>query len=439
MVNQWLCYLFLLSTGVIFGFALDSMEQVKETAPPKWVRVGLWVVVTVISGFYQVFVRDSQQQAANMLYWGLGFSAAVLGGRCFYGGNLWNKVAVYLVLVIANLSAELSAALGMILFRIPKPSTNYARMDMVFYVLVGSVVANTMMYFAVVLWRRWKLQRRMPRGSWAFVVMPLCLVVPTTMYGVGVYQRGDALSALHVASMAGALLLDLLLICVQFNQAEKDQVERELTQLRHQAQLERQYYQSVEQRREEMAKIRHDYNNLLSSVLGLLHMDRTQEAEEMVLGLLARVEATREAPYCGIPIVNAILSEKEGECTRKGVSLETDLLFPEDVGVSPIGLCSLFSNLLDNAIRACTQLPPEQSRRIRLTVGMQGDYMLVRCDNPATKGPGAHPEGSGYGMKILQDIAQRHGGTFSTQFEGGIFTARLVLLADPKAAMAVTN
>lgn len=42
-------------------------------------------------------------------------------------------------------------------------------------------------------------------------------------------------------------------------------------------------------------------------------------------------------------------------------------------------------------------------------------------------------------MKILQDIAQRHGGTFSTQFEGGIFTARLVLLADPKAAMAVTN
>lgn len=433
MLNQWLCFLILCCGPLVMGLALDSMEQVQETAPPKWVRMGLWVVVSVISGFYQVFVN---QQAINVMHWALGGTAVALGIKYFFQGSLWHKISAFLVLLIANLSAELSAALGVVLLGIPKPSMDYARMDMVFYVLVGSVVANTMMYFAAVLWRRWKLQRQMPRGSWAFVVMPLCLVVPTTMYCVGVYQRGEALSALHVASMAGALLLDLLLICVQFNQAEKDQVERELTQLRHQTQLERQYYQSVEQRREEMAKIRHDYNNLLSSVLGLLHMDRTQEAEETVLGLLARVEATREAPYCGIPIVNAILSEKEGECTRKGVRLETDLLFPEDVGVSPIDLCSLFSNLLDNAIRACTQLPPEQSRRIRLTVGMQGDYMLVRCDNPAAKGPEAHPEGSGYGMKILQDIAQRHGGTFSTQFEGGIFTARLVLLAAPAASIA---
>jgi len=61
-------------------------------------------------------------------------------------------------------------------------------------------------------------------------------------------------------------------------------------------------------------------------------------------------------------------------------------------GGVPIDLCSLFSNLLDNAIRACTQLPPEQTRRIRLTVGMQGDDMLVRCDNPATKGLGPRPE-----------------------------------------------
>lgn len=97
--------------------------------------------------------------------------------------------------------------------------------------------------------------------------------------------------------MAGAAVLNLALIGVQF----------------HQTQLERQHYQSVERRREEMAKIRHDYNNLLSSVLGLVRMGKTREAEEMVLGLLARVEATREAPYCGIPIVNAILSEKEGE------------------------------------------------------------------------------------------------------------------------------
>ena len=280
MLNQWLCFLILCCGPLVIGLALDSMEKVQETAPPKWVRVGLWVVVLPVGGYYQIFVRDYQHLAVNMLTVALTVVAVAVGIRYFYQGSVWYNLAAYLVLFIAYISAEIVPPVVMLLGG-PLLSGDFTQRDMVFYSIIGVVTSNTAMYGTAVLWRRWRLQTQMPRGSWAFVLMPLCLVIPTAMYCVGVYQRRETISALHVASMAGALLLNVVLIGVQFHQAQKEQAERELTQLRR-------------QRREEMAKIRHDYNNLLSSVLGLVRMGKTREAEETVQELLTRVENAGE-------------------------------------------------------------------------------------------------------------------------------------------------
>ena len=115
-------------------------------------------------------------------------------------------------------------------------------------------------------------------------------------------------SLLHVFSMTGAFLLNMLLIFVQFNQAEKDEAEKELAELKHQTELERQYYESVEARREEMAKIRHDYNNHLSSVLGLMYMGKPDEAKKVLESLLVKVEQTEEQRE------NRLFSMEENSC-----------------------------------------------------------------------------------------------------------------------------
>ncbi len=428
MFNRLLCALFQCSAGPVFGFSMDRMQMIKKNAPPQWVRVGLWCLVFIISAPYQVLWKDVHV-AANYVHLAGSLVAAAVSFHFFYEGSFWNKTAILLILSIAAISAEFSVGLVRWMFKLPQLSLDYTKRDMVLGSLLGGFSSNTAMFFSAVIWRRFRLQKRMPKGSWAFVMMPLCLLAPTVIYCAEVYKYGSKVSLLHIVTMAGALILNLLLICVQFNQAEKDEMEKELSVLKHETKLERQYYQSMETRREEMAMIRHDYNNLLTSVLGLLRMGKIREAEETIQSLLSKVEQTRECPYCGIPIVNAILSEKEAQCRRQGITLRTDLLFPEDAAVTSIDLCSIFSNLLDNAIRACTHLPPDSARQIYLSVAVQGDYLLIRCDNSAAKAPGPVPEGSGYGMKILKDIARRYAGDFQTEFANGTFTARLILLA----------
>ena len=57
-----------------------------------------------------------------------------------------------------------------------------------------------------------------------------------------------------------------------------------------------------------------------------------------------------------IPVVNDVLSEKNKVCMNDGVELSVDLDFPPVLQVEPLHLCSIFSNLLDNAINGVKTL-----------------------------------------------------------------------------------
>lgn len=293
MLNQWLCFLFQISVGPVLGFAIDNMQHVKENAPPKWVRVGIWVIFSIVSALCNVFGKSSSANF-NYVSWLTHVATVVLSVRYFYQTSFLRQLSVSLILIMAIGSAELVIMPIMWLLRIPAISLDYSHPHMMLAVLAGSFVSNIVLFFVTVLWRRFNLQKRMPRGSWVFVILPLCLAIPTLVYMEQLQQTGGTFSPLHIFSMTGAFLLNILLIFVQFNQTEKDEAEKELSALKRQTELERQYYESVEIRREEMAKIRHDYNNHLCSVLGLIHMEKTEEAEKVIESLLAKVEGTKE-------------------------------------------------------------------------------------------------------------------------------------------------
>lgn len=426
MLNQWLSVLSQAAPGVVLGYAMDIMQQVKPDRSKRWERIAFWMAACFIMAVNKIFTNGSVM--GTVIGTALMIVALAISFKFFYAGSFWRKAMISAMLIVAVTAAECAFALMCWLYHTDTLSMDFRQPDMMLGCLVGSVFSIVSLFFVVTLWKRFENQGRMPGGSWVFVLIPLCLLIPSVQYYVVIMQSGGKAPFIHLVSMLATLVLDVLLVFVEFNQAEKEDLEKELRELKYRSQLEQQHYRNIEARREELAKIRHDYNNLLTTVLGLLDMGKTQEAEQMMAALLSRVEQTREYQYCGIPIVNAVLSEKQAECENNGIVLQANLLFPENIAVEQIDLCSIFSNLLDNAIRACVELPPGNPHIITLHVGVQGDYLIVRCDNPAACASEAYPKGSGYGSRILKDIASRYDGSFQTEFHKGVFTARLVLL-----------
>ena len=83
---------------------------------------------------------------------------------------------------------------------------------------------------------------------------------------------------------------DIFLIIIILKQEEKERIKRDLEAARMQAEMEKIYYEEMDKEREAMAKIRHDYNNLISSILGLIHIGREDEAEIMLEELIEKME-----------------------------------------------------------------------------------------------------------------------------------------------------
>ena len=428
MMNQLLCILFQSTPGLIMGFSMDSMHRIKSNAPPKWVRVSIWVLGYLASASWKVLGEGIYDPSS--FFHVLPFAAAALLSAVFcYEGTAGYKIAVLCVQTMMLITAEIPNALMMWGLNVRQLSLDYGQLDMALVSLVGAVTSSVAIFLAAVVWRKFKLNKRGELNRlWIVLPLPIVVLLPTALYTYEVFQLKRPIQPVHLLSMVGTLFFVALMICLQFNQAEKVEAKQELMDLRHERELERRYYENVEARREELSKLRHDYKNMLTSVVGLLDMGEEKEAERVILDLLERVEATGESCYCGLPIVNAILSDKAAVCERRGICLRADLLMLEDCRIAPLDLCSIFSNLLDNAIRACGALPQEE-RTIDLNARYQGDYLLIRCDNPV----GEHPErvsgGTGYGTKILSDIARRYEGEFHTERTHRQFTAKLVLLA----------
>lgn len=210
---------------------------------------------------------------------------------------------------------------------------------------------------------------------------------------------------------------------------EKIALREQLQDTQHQMALEQAQYEYAQQRREELARIRHDFNNQLMAIGALIRSGDRDDAEKLLQDLSRSVAATREEPFCTIPVVNAVLTEKAAVCRQKGIGLQCELEIPADLPVKLMHYSSIFNNLMDNAIRGAEGAAADEPT-IRLSARMQGDYLVIKAVNPCAQEPEPPRQGHGRGFSILRSIAEQYNGDFQANREAGVFTAILSLLVE---------
>lgn len=197
------------------------------------------------------------------------------------------------------------------------------------------------------------------------------------------------------------------------------------------AQIETQaaYYERMQESILRVNQLRHDLNNQLQAARYLLEQGQTDQVRSQ-LDLLGESIARKVGPrYCANLMVDAVLSEKAKLCREKGLTLEVSVLLPGEIGVSNAHLCSIFSNLLDNSIRAAEASGSAEPIRVRSDV--QRGYLVIHCENPALPPKKAKDNDPlrrhGLGLTILAQLARRYGGHMDAAYSDGHFTVDLLL------------
>lgn len=150
----------------------------------------------------------------------------------------------------------------------------------------------------------------------------------------------------------------------------------------------------------------------------------------------AQALGSRASRFCEHRVVDALVTEKARVCEAEGVRLDAHLAVPEGLPFSDAELCALFGNMLDNAIRACEDVPADE-RLIALDAHVAGGFFLVDMRNSCSPAQEAQSlrgrfrrpaiTEHGWGLSILRMLAERHNGTLHTERKGAEFNTSLAL------------
>lgn len=307
--------------------------------------------------------------------------------------------------------------------------------------LMFTVICIPFKYLIALLWNRIVNKSTSSRLNLSLILFPAAQTF--AMVGMVADHAGNADAKQHPMVQANSTLVltisfltflvaDIVYLYFMADLEKKAALEREVSSLKYARQLEEQHFKQIEEKRYEVAKIRHDINNQLASIKSMVHSRHIEQAEELIGELENTVRNTQEYRYCSIPVVNAVISEKNKEAEKYGIRLVTKIDIPDSAGITQHHLCSAFANMIDNAIRAERGFTEKDSDKKIISVDAVSDsvsvYITVR--NYVSGVEISREDDSslhGYGQQILGDIAQIYSGRFEKSEKNGEYTCTLIL------------
>ena len=198
------------------------------------------------------------------------------------------------------------------------------------------------------------------------------------------------------------------------------------------------YMENLEELIYKLKSERHDFNNHLGVIYGLLENGETENATSYASQLIKTAEEYRNIADLPYSMIRAMLNYKLSGAREDGIELRLDIHVPEGLPLNEFDLTVILGNLLDNAVEGCKNVDADK-RYIRLELTYKPDYLVLQIENPLNRAPvkkgGAYRttkpdfDAHGFGLNNIAYLVSRHNGLIKIEPEGGVFRVGIALLA----------
>ena len=223
-------------------------------------------------------------------------------------------------------------------------------------------------------------------------------------------------------------------------QKEAERIEKKIAKQRESMltmQLNQQvrYYLDIVEANQRLSKFRHDTRNHYFSIDSLLEKGDIEGAKEYLQTITSIVKPDRELIQTGNIVFDALLTDKLNIARNEGIEVETSILLERYLSINNFDWCSLFGNVLDNAIEACMNIP-QAKRKIWVSVKNRGNMLQTDIRNTAMppkknatgyQSSKTNPEEHGWGMRIIEEVVHKYRGVLQTDYQDGIFKLSFLL------------
>lgn len=269
--------------------------------------------------------------------------------------------------------------------------------------------------------------------------LPICYItMVVVLFYKNINDIDENMLIYATFGMAISIFTDIVIFNLIKTQREISNKEKTSALMEVHHDLEFKYYELALAESQNIFKFKHDFINYLQTINSLFLSNDAKQKEigmEMAEKLKAKLSDISDIEYCENKIVNIVLTLKTKEARSLGIDTNISVSVPESIGIDKIDLCSIFSNLYDNAIEACKKV--ESPRKIEINTGTKLNYLIIKFINTSdftvrekdgelltTKDDAKN---HGLGIKIINEIAEKYNGSFEYENHDNLFIAKAIL------------
>ena len=373
-------------------------------------HVGFWSVVLVAGMLAFSLIFQIGFFTLETVWWNVGY---VLLSTLLFGGTLPQKLTAALINGTMCLLSENTVRYVVSWVTGTSLQVAWQRPGcLVTMTLTNLIVGVVVAYFS----HQWKDERALesPQALVMSFFPGIVVVLNVVLMLSAKDEPADSLMVLLTLGLTVAVLLHMYIVQM-FNQQMARQQE-----LHVQTALERERAEALMDSYTTQRRLTHEFTNHIEALTLLLQQGEYEEAKAYLATVTKIIAAHTTIMNTHNPLLDALLSKKYEEATRKGVMLYFDLPDLRAIPLEKTDLVMVVSNLLNNAIDAAAQAdPPEVYFRMRkteeellLSVRNRVRENLDLPDGQLPRSTKKEP-GHGIGLWNVTDVLRKYQGEYA--------------------------
>jgi len=244
---------------------------------------------------------------------------------------------------------------------------------------------------------------------------------------------------IHLTVVTASVSAVLITFSMSYRR-ERNRSEALVTALGENYRQQLYYMENLEQVVKKLRSERHDFDNKLGVIYGMLEDREADRAREYAASLIGASFAHHSMVQLPYSMLRAMINYKLSVASEQGIRLNPSVELREGLTFNEPDLAIIIGTLMDNAIDACRKVPDGY---IAFNLGYKPDYLILRVENAVEPGtqmpswvgePGASsksdPENHGFGLSNVKYLVEKQGGLIEIGLQKDVFRVNIALLVE---------
>lgn len=420
----------LLSSLVSVSIGFDFMDRLYERSyGKKWIYlIAKLIFILILSG-----VNSLNNTILNILT-----SVVVLG---FMGIQLYlgNKKIIWLqntCLIICIVACEFFAtAILHFILKILDINIVSEKMSTFFDITVNQIIV-IFLYHLILLQKLRKKDIRELSYKQYFFALLYSLFSLINLYDLYMLLNKSSTEGeiiLVIVTFVGIVILNINFLNILQFTSEYNQLQYENNLFLEQSRMQYRYYDFLEQQYRDSLGILHDVKKHIWAIEELYKNKENEKATEYTENITDLMHSFEMNEFSDNRMLNIILNDKLRLARQNNIEFTCSIDEVNLDFIDNIDLTTIFANLLDNAIEACSEL--EEERLINVHVGAFNNLVNINIKNSMKEKPiiismhmkSSKKNHSGLGLTNVNKVINKYNGDFNIHREGKMFICNIVL------------